>query len=108
MRKTGTAFVLELYPSQEQRGVAGRFIAEAQEKRRSGAGVLSPDDQWMLESLSLPGGVNLPRLRWARKNEQDPKTPAHLAVAFDTFESRVVPVKEKDPDRSRPLYAYGL
>src|SRR5208337_2660009 len=31
------------------------------------------------------------RLRWARKNEQDPKTPAHLAVAFDTFESRVVP-----------------
>lgn len=45
----------------------------------------------MLESLSLPGGVNLPRLRWARKSEQDPKTAAHLAVAFDTFESRVVP-----------------
>ena len=45
----------------------------------------------MLESLSLPGGVNLPRLRWARKDEQDPSTAAHLAVAFDTFESRVVP-----------------
>ena len=71
-QRTAPAFVLELYPSEEQRGVAGRFIAEVREKRRSGAGVLSPDDHWMLESLSLPGGVNLPRLRWARKGEQDP------------------------------------
>ncbi|HYR75731.1 MAG TPA: hypothetical protein VEM96_07785 [Pyrinomonadaceae bacterium] len=108
MRKTGTAFVLELYPSQEQRGVAGRFIAEAREKRRSGAGVLSPDDYWMLESLSLPGGVNLPRLRWARKSDQDPKTAAHLAVAFDTFESRVVLESKQEMTRSRPLYAFGL
>ena len=81
-RRTAPAFVLELYPSEAQRGVAGRFIAEAREKRRSGAGVLSPDDYWMLESLSLPGGVNLPRLRWARKSEQDPKTAAHLAVCI--------------------------
>jgi DNA polymerase III delta prime subunit len=105
---TAPAFVLELYPSEEQRGVAGRFIAEAREKRRSGAGVLSPDDQWMLESLSLPGGVNLPKLRWARKSEQDPKTAAHLAVAFDTFESQVVPEDRKQVPRSRPLYAFGL
>jgi DNA polymerase III delta prime subunit len=100
------AFVLELYPSHEQRGVAGRFIAEAREKRRSGAGVLSTEDRWMLESLSLPGGMNLPRLRWARKSEQDPKTPAHIAVAFDTFESRVVP--DPSAPKSRPLFAYGL
>jgi hypothetical protein len=33
-------FVLELYPSYEQRGVAGRFIAEAREKRRRGRGSL--------------------------------------------------------------------
>jgi DNA phosphorothioation-dependent restriction protein DptH len=105
---TAPAFVLELYPSEGQRGVAGRFIAEAREKRRSGAGVLSPDDQWMLESLSLPGGVNLPKLRWARKSEQDPKTAAHLAVAFDTFESRVVPEDRKQMPKSRPLYAFGL
>lgn len=106
--RTAPAFVLELYPSEGQRGVAGRFIAEAQEKRRSGAGVLSADDQWMLESLSLPGGVNLPRLRWARKNEQDPKTPAHLAVAFDTFESRVVPNGNRQAGKPRPFYAFGL
>ena len=103
---TAPAFVLELYPSAEQRGLAGRFIAEACEKRRSGAGVLPSEDRWMLESLSLPGGMNLPKLRWARKLEQEPKTPAHFAVAFDTFESEVVP-DEIEP-RTRPLYAYGL
>lgn len=107
-RTTGPAFVLELYPSVEQRGVAGRFIAEAREKRRSGAGVLSPDDHWMLQSLSLPGGINLPRLRWARKSGQDPKAPAHLAVAFDTFESRVVLEAKEQTPKSRPLFAFGL
>jgi DNA polymerase III delta prime subunit len=107
-QRTAPAFVLELYPSEAQRGVAGRFIAEVREKRRSGAGVLSPEDQWMLESLSLPGGVNLPRLRWARKNEQDPTTPAHLAVAFDTFESRLVSEAREQTPKSRPLEAFGL
>jgi len=105
--QTAPAFALELYPSQQQRGVAGRFIAEVREKRRSGAGVLAPEDHWMLESLSLPGGMNLPRLRWARKREQDPKSPAHLAVAFDTFESQVVPEQGQAP-KSRPPCAYGL
>lgn len=100
--------MLELYPSEEQRGLAGRFIAEAREKRRSGAGVLAPEDQWMLESLSLPGGINLPRLRWARKNEQDPKTAAHLAVAFDTFESRLISEEGPETQPSRPLHAFGL
>jgi DNA polymerase III delta prime subunit len=101
------AFALELYPSQQKRGVAGRFITEVREKRRSGAGVLAPEDHWMLESLSLPGGMNLPRLRWARKSEQDPQSPAHLAVAFDTFESQVVPEQGQAP-QSRPPCAYGL
>lgn len=104
--KTGPAFVLELYPSLEQRGVAGRFIAEVREKRRSGAGVLSPEDRWMLESLSVAGGMNIPKLRWARKSELAPKTAAHIAVAFDTFESQVVP--DQPAVRSKPLSAYGL
>ncbi len=101
-------FSLELYPSVAQRGVTGRFIADARERRRSGAGVLAAEDRWMLESLSLPGGVNLPRLRWARREPQDPKTAAHLAVAFDTFESRV----DADPAYAartpRPYHAFGL
>ncbi len=102
------SFVLELYPSREQRAVAGRFIAEAREKRRRGAGVLAPEDHWMLDSVGLPGGMNAPRLRWARKDEQDPTTAAHLAVAFDTFESKVAPDDRPAPPKPRPLFAYGL
>ena len=102
------SFVLELYPSHEQRAVAGRFISEAREKRRRGAGVLAPEDHWMLDSVSLPGGMHMPRLRWARKSEQDPTTAAHLAVAFDTFDSKVGPDDRTDPPKPRPLFAYGL
>ncbi len=102
------AFSLDLYPSEAQRGVAGRFIAEAREKRRSRAGVLAVEDQWMLESLSLPGGVTMPWLRWARKERQNPDTAAHLAVAFDTFESRVVASDEEAGRTSGPYHAFGL
>ena len=102
------SFVLELYPSREQRAVSGRFIAEAREKRRRGAGVLAAEDHWMLDSVSLRGGMNLPRLRWARKNDEDPRTAAHLAVAFDTFESRTVVSPPKQGETGRPLFAYGL
>src|SRR5881296_2164964 len=78
------AFVLELYPSKEQQGVAGRFISETSQKRRSGAGIVAEEDHWMLETVSLGGGVNLPRLRWARRGKENPETPAHVAAAFDT------------------------
>ena len=101
-------FSLELYPSAAQRGVTGRFIADAREKRRSGAGVLAEADRWMLESLSLPGGVNLPRLRWARKDRQEPKAAAHVAIAFDTFESRVIAGHSSAAPASRPWHAFGL
>ena len=104
--ETAPAFSLDLYPSPEQRAIAGRFISEAREKRRSGAGVLATDDRWMLESISLPGGVALPRLRWARKEAGDPKTAAHLAVAFDTFESRVEIDSGVAP--TVPFRAFGL
>src|SRR5262249_24390863 len=40
------------------------------------------------------------------KSEQDPKTPAHIAVAFDTFESRVV--TDQSTSQTKPLFAYGL
>jgi len=101
-------FSLDLYPSEAQRGVAGRFIAEAREKRRSRAGVQAVEDQWMLESLSLPGGVTMPRLRWARKERQNPDTAAHLAIAFDTFESLVVAYDKEEQRKSGPYHAFGL
>jgi hypothetical protein len=99
-------FVLELYPSEKQRGLAGRFIAETREKRRRGAGVVAEQDRWMLDSLTLLGGINRPLLRWARKDTFTPENPAHLAIAFDTFESRVKMVDT--PSMERPLFAYGL
>ena len=105
---TAPVFSLDLYPSVEQRGIAGRFIAEAREKRRSGAGILAAEDRWMLESLNLPGGVNMPRLRWARKERQDPSVAAHLAIAFDTFESRVVVGEDEGGRSSKPYHAFGL
>ena len=108
LRLANAAFSLDLYPSEAQRGVTGRFIADAREKRRSGAGVLAEGDRWMLESLSLPGGVTLPRLRWARKDQQDPRTAAHVAIAFDTFESRVIAAPADSAPKPRPYHAFGL
>ena len=102
------AFVLELYPSEKTRdsGVVGRFIAECQEKRRRRAGTVENRDRWLLESMTLPGGIGMPRLRWARKDAPEPTRPAHLAIAFDTFESQV---RVDDADaRSRPFHAFGL
>lgn len=101
------SFVLEFYPSPEQSGVAGQFIAEAAEKRRRGAGVVAATDRWMLESRSLPGGVHLPKLRWARKQKSLPEVPAHLTAAFDTFDSRVE-VDDSPGAVTIPLHAFGL
>ena len=102
-------FSLDLYPSVEQPGITGRFIAEALEKRRRGAGVLAAGDRWMPESVPLPGGIVMPRLRWARKKRRRPETAAHLAVAFDTFESRsVVDNHGETPNAASPHHAFGL
>ena len=103
-------FSLDLYPSEGQRGVSGRFISEALEKRRRGAGIVAAEDLWMLESLSLPGGINVPRLRWARKEGPDPSAAAHLAIAFDTFESQIA-IESADGagnSSAAPHYAFGL
>lgn len=106
-------FSLELYPSREQRSIAGRFIANLREKRRSGAGVVASRDQWMHTSITLPGGVRMPRLRWARKQPSEseshahPKTAAHVAIAFDTFDSRVTS-GDTNLRESGPYHAFGL
>jgi hypothetical protein len=97
-------FVMELYPSESQRAVAGSFLSRTREMRRKGAGGLRTEDCWMLESVSLPGQLVRPRLRWARK-EGCPRTPAHLAIAFDIFESKA---KTESHGTSQPITAYGL
>ena len=102
------AFVLELYPSSGQTAVGGRFIAGVREKRRRGAGAVAEDDRWMLESRTQPGGVRQPRLRWALKEREAPDAAAHIAIAFDTFESRVAAEAAAESLPARPLHAFGL
>lgn len=104
---SGLAYVLELYPSTQERrrGVAGRFISEAQEKRRRRAGTVEPTDRWMLRSAERSGGMIIPNLRWAKKETLVPDSAAHVAFAFDTFRARV---RHGSKGVQRPFYAYGL
>jgi hypothetical protein len=101
------AFDLELYPSEGQGALSGRFLSATAELRRSGAGAVPEEDRWLLESVTRPGGVSLPRLAWTRRNVDTPQSPAHLALAFDIFTSRL----ECMPVNSIPngaLEAHGL
>jgi len=101
-----TPFVLEFYPSGERRNISGRFLSEIRQKRRTGLGEVPEDERWMLESISKPGGVNVPKLRWAKKESSEPEYAAHVAIAFDTFESTVEPSPEEPV--VKPYFAYGL
>lgn len=105
--RSGLAYVLELYPSRQERrrGIAGRFISEAQEKRRRGSGTVEQRDRWMLQSTERPGGTIIPNLRWARKETMDPDSAAHVAFAFDTFDAQV---QHRPAGVKRPFHAYGL
>lgn len=83
------AFELELYPADAGRRLCGQFLSATAERRRSGAGFVPEDDRWLLDSVSRPGGVTLPRLQWSRRAQAIPETPAHLALAFDLLSSRI-------------------
>jgi len=86
----------------------GRFLAATAERRRSGAGAVPEKDRWLLESVSRPGGVTLPRLRWARRADSRPATPAHMAIAFDVFASRVECRSQAELADGGVLEAHGL
>jgi len=77
-------FELELFPGAGQSSAqTGRFLSATAERRRSGAGAVPEEDRWLLQSVTRPGEVSLPRLRWARRNRDRPQTAAHVAFAFD-------------------------
>ena len=102
-------YELNLYPAAGQATeLTGRFLAVTAERRRSGAGVVPAEDRWLLESVARPGGVSLPRLRWARRATAKPDTHAHLAFAFDMFTSRVVCKSLTDLPAGGVLEAHGL
>lgn len=102
-------FELELFPGTGQSGAqTGRFLSATAERRRSGAGSIPEEDRWLLGSVSRPGGVSLPRLRWARRDSRMPTTTAHLAIAFDLFSSRVECRTLAELPRDGVLEAHGL
>jgi DNA phosphorothioation-dependent restriction protein DptH len=104
----GLSFVLELYPSENQQDITGRFISETREKKRRRSDNIPENDRWMLESLSLPGNITIPRLRWARKQHQIPESPAHITIAFDTFDSQVICEETPNPPPKTPYFVYGM
>jgi DNA phosphorothioation-dependent restriction protein DptH len=100
------AFGLNLYPSTAQQAVAGRFLTQLSQRRRSGSGGIEKEDAWIFDPLPCGGNRTMPRLRWARRDSPRPQEPAHLSLAFDTFVSRVV--AEKRSFASSPLQCLGL
>ena len=101
-------FNLELFPADPKSDVTGSFLVDLVERHRTGAAGIAAEDRWMLQSQTHPSGLTFPRLRWARKDETLPTSAAHLAVAFDSFQSDVGFVSEEDVKAARPLHVYGL
>jgi DNA phosphorothioation-dependent restriction protein DptH len=103
-------FVLDLFPSKGQEAIAGRFLLDVARRRRAGAGTVELDDRWMLETVQRPGDIPFPRLRWARRDINNPSLDfAHLALAFDIFASRLEAVPADTlTQEPRPLHAYGM
>lgn len=102
-------YELDLYPATQQSiELTGRFLSATAERRRTGAGSVPEIDRWLLDSVTRPGGVTLPRLRWARRRVATPSTPAHLAIAFDVFSSRVECRRLAELPLAGVLEAHGL
>lgn len=102
-------YELDLYPASEQSAeLTGRFLSATAERRRTGAGSVPEIDRWLLDSVTRPGGVSLPRLRWARRKAPTPSSPAHLAIAFDVFSSRVECRSLAELPSNGVLEAHGL
>ena len=95
---------------------SGRFLANVGRRRRSGGGLLEIEDRWMTETAPRPGGVSLPRLRWARRPEPylDDRASwsgvraAHVGLIFDVFEARLEICPLAELGEVRPLHAFGL
>ncbi|CAK0764334.1 DNA phosphorothioation-dependent restriction protein DptH [Gammaproteobacteria bacterium] len=95
-------YQLNLYPA-ESRAVelSGQFISDALDRK-------TVEDSWISDAVERPGGVSLPKLHWAKRNDPLPNTPAHIAVAFDLFRSKVVCQPKSELPASGVLEAHGL
>ncbi len=101
------AFELDFYAVGDYRPEwSGRFLAATAEKGRISRNRVPRQDQWVMESVQRPGGVTLPRLKWARRGKNQPDSAAHLALVFDAFSSSMVTMPL--PDVTGSLEVHGL
>ena len=108
-REPSLCFTLDLYHPPGSSYASGSFLTDVGRRRRSGAGVLDARDRWMTETAGRPGEITIPRLRWARRDEQAEPRPSHVSLAFDIFEARLEarPIDALSAD-ARPIHAFGL
>jgi hypothetical protein len=108
-REPNLCFTLDLYHPAGSSPASGGFLSDVGRRRRSGGGVLDARDRWMTETAGRPGDIIVPRLRWARRDEEAEPRPAHISLAFDIFEARLEarPIDEFNTE-ARPLHAFGL
>lgn len=97
-------FALELFPSAQKTGITGKFFSSIAERKRTGSGYLQ-EDGWILENYNRNGNIAMPRLSWAKREHTEPQTPAHISVAFDTFDSQVV---SSQFESNASIEVYGL
>lgn len=101
------AFELDFHAVGDHRAEwSGRFLAAIAERGRNNPNRVLQQDRWLLESVQRPGGVTLPRLKWARRDKKQPDGDAHLALVFDAFPSSVKAVPM--PDVIGSLEVHGL
>jgi DNA phosphorothioation-dependent restriction protein DptH len=107
-REAALCFTLDLFHAPNASSNSGGFLSNVGRRRRSGGGVLDANDRWMTETARRPGEIIVPRLRWARRNEDSESTPAHVSLAFDVFEARLEPRSNAQLGDARPIHAFGL
>lgn len=85
-------FDLDLYPAARDRAdLTGRHLSLTASRDRKSAGSVAEDDRWLLESVRRPGGQDVPRLTWARRETPEPDRHAHIAIMFDAFSTLIEP-----------------
>ena len=101
-------FVAEFFPADSDSEVTGTYLSNVVERSRAGSSGVSEDDKWIVESVTRPGGVSIPRLRWARRDYGIPKGVAHVSVVFDAFGAELKCVPLSSLPEKCPIHSYGL
>jgi len=102
-------FHLELFPADPHScDVTGSHLRNIAVRHQTGATGILNDDRWTLQSETYPGNLLYPKLHWAQRDARLPSTPAHVTVAFDTFETVLSYVPEQQLATPTPLHVYGL